>query len=155
MADPIPVLERAAQIGGPLPALADGDIFHLPRYEESFVSERFPSLNGRVALRFPTFGDEVEIERLSDLWGGTVLSRSQAALVVCLVAAPATWFRPGSGADQKPAVAVDRIPDSAALVHLVGRWIAWRDDFRSPDAVPAGGGTDGAPEAPVGGGARP
>lgn len=134
------VIERAAQLGGPIPNLSDGDIFKIPHYEEEFVSERFPSCSGRVALRFPSFGDEVEMDRLSLLMGDTLTSRVHAAFITCLEAAPATWFRPGQGQNLQPVVAVDRIPDSPALVALYGRWIAWRDNFRFKAPAPAEGG---------------
>jgi hypothetical protein len=144
------VIERASQLGGPVPVLEDGDVFHLPVLTTEFVSERFPSLNGTVRLRFPAFGDELEIDRLAAIMGGTLLSRVNASFRTCLIGAPLKWFRPSSTSDVTPVLALERIPDSPALVALFGKWLEWRDSFR--ESVPASTAPESAvksPEAPL------
>lgn len=129
------ILTRASQLGGPgsVPAIADGDIFKLPKWGMDFASEAFPQVNGRIELRFPTFGDEVEIERLAVMRGGTALARAQASFVVCLESAPACWWRPSQSPTPgaAPIPAPDRLPCSPELVAAWQNWLVWRDSFRS------------------------
>ncbi len=148
-----PVIESARQIGGPsaVPEIQDGDIFSLPLYKEEFLGGAWEKASGPVALRFPTFGDEVEIERLCLVNGGTTLARAQAAIYTCLASAPASWFRPNpTGGDPLPAP--DRLPCSPELIGLYGRWILWRDSFRrKAEEAPGGESEQPAPGAVVGG----
>ena len=148
-----PIIERARQLGGPsaVPDIVDGDIFSLPVFEEVFDAGPWEKASGTVRLRFPTFGDEVEIERLSMLNGGTSLARAQAAIFVCLAAAPASWFRPNPS-QEAPLPAPDRLPCSVELIALYGRWILWRDSFRRKDAgLPGGEAKQSAADSVVGG----
>lgn len=141
------VASRASQLGGPgsVPEILDGDIFKLPKFSEEFTSEAFPQVNGRVSLRYPSFGDEVEVERLAVMRGGTVLARAQATFVVCLETAPPCWWRPNPNAANNPGAppipAPDRLPCSSDLVALWTRWIAWRDSFRGGAPLPDQPGT--------------
>ena len=112
--------------------VADKDLFQVPDYAEDFVSERFPAFNGRVSLRFPSFGDEVEIDRLAVMLGGTNTGRILAALQICLVSAPASWWRPNEK-ERRIEPAPERINDSPALIGLYARWTLWRDTFRVGD----------------------
>jgi hypothetical protein len=75
------ILTRASQLGGPGSVLpvADQDLFKVPFYSENFISERFPAFSGTVTLRFPTFGDEVVIDRLALIMGGSNTARIMAA----------------------------------------------------------------------------
>ena len=130
------ILTRASQLGGlgvSLPA-TDSDLFQIPDYTEEFVSKRFPQFSGTVRLRYPTFGDEVAIDRLAIIMGGANTGRILAALQTCLEGAPATWWKANN---EKRCVepAVERIMDSPALVGLYSRWTLWRDAFC---AVPSG-----------------
>jgi hypothetical protein len=113
--------------------LADGDIFKLPTWGFDFISEAWPQVNGRIELRYPSFGDEVAIERLAVMSGGTVLARAQAAFMVCLHSAPPCWWRPNpsQAPDAQPLPAPDRLPCSPELVGAWQNWLAWRDSFRS------------------------
>jgi hypothetical protein len=133
--DPQSIITRAAQLGGPgsVPEIADGDIFKLPKWGMDFVSEAFPQVNGRIELRFPSFGDEVEIERLAVMRGGTALARAQASFMVCLESAPACWWRPSPSLapGAPPVPAIDRLPCSPELVGAWQNWLIWRDSFRS------------------------
>lgn len=130
------VRDRALLLGGPgsVPEVTDGDLFKLPVFEDDFSGGFWKQASGKVILRYPTFGDEVEIERLSVMRGGTILARAQATLLVCLQAAPSTWWRanPTPGGDPLPAV--DRLPCSVEIVGLFQRWLSWRDSFRIEDA---------------------
>lgn len=141
-----PIYTRAAQLGGPgsVPEIRDGDIFKLPVFEADFVSDAWPEANGPVRLRYPSFGDEVEIERLAVMSGGTLLARAYATFHVCLEAAPAKWWRPGAAPDAPPVPALDRLPCAPDLVGLWSKWLAWRGSFRS-----------GAPEESAGGAVKP
>ena len=147
------ILTRASQLGGPGSVLpvADSDLFKVPPYVEDFVSERFPAFSGRVTLRFPTFGDEVAIDRLAIVLGGANTSRIMAALQICLEGAPASWWRPN---EEKRMVepAIDRINDSPALIGLYSRWTLWRDTFRVQPAGPGLPAAQSSAEAAVGGG---
>lgn len=136
MADPAEVRDRALQLGGPgsVPEVTDGDLFKLPVYEEDFSGGYWVKASGKVILRYPTFGDEVEIERLSVMRGGTILARAQATLLVCLQAAPSSWWRANPAPSGDPLPAVDRLPCSVEIVGLFQRWLNWRDSFRVPDA---------------------
>lgn len=130
---------RARQLGGPsVPVITDGDLFKLPVYEEDFAAGAWESASGRVVLRFPTFGDEVEIERLAVIHGGTLLARAQAALSVCLKAAPESWWMPAPNGSDPALPALHRLPCSPELVALWTRWITWRDSFRPTTPGPVG-----------------
>ena len=139
-----PIYERARQLGGPsaVPELSDGDVFSLPVFEEVFDGGHWEKASGKVRLRYPTFGDEVEIERLSVINGGTLLARAQASIMVCLEAAPASWWRPSLKEGSDPFPAPDRLPCSPEVVGLFTRWIAWRDSFRRKDDAPPGAGAE-------------
>jgi len=129
---------RARQLGGPgVPVIADGDLFRLPVFEEEFSGGFWEAASGHVVLRFPTFGDEVEIERIAVIHGGTLLARAQAAISVCLKAAPESWWMPGKDGDS-PLPALHRLPCSPELVALWTRWMAWRDSFRPKTPSPSG-----------------
>jgi hypothetical protein len=146
------IISRASQLGGPgssLP-LSDGDLFKIPNFEEDFVSERFPHFSGHISLRYPSFGDEVDIEAYALVMGGTVYARICAALSTCLESAPPSWWAPNP---EKRTVdpAIGRITDSPALIGLYNRWIKWRDTFRVQPAGSGAAGTDSSPEAALGG----
>ena len=130
MADPSSqssVLDRASQIGGPLPV--PGSVLKIPFYEENIVSERFPEMNGRVRLRYPNIGDQLNIAEESQAHGNTGLARIIGHLKVCLETAPASWYRQEEG-QAKPIVALERLYDSDLLVDLFTRWAEWRSSFR-------------------------
>lgn len=153
-----PIATRASQLGGPgsVPPILDGDIFKLPVFSFDFVSAAWPEANGPVRLRYPSFGDEVEIERLAVLSGGTMLARAQATFVVCLEAAPPNWWRPhpnvATNPGAPPVPATDRLPCSPELVDLWSRWISWRDSFRSGSQTKSAVGADEPAGGPVVGG---
>jgi hypothetical protein len=146
------ILNRASQLGGPdvVRPVADGDFFKIPHFTEDFVSARFPDFNGRITLRYPSFGDEVDIDRLTLILGGTQVGRIMAALQTCLEAAPPIWWRPN---EQLRTIepAIDRFPDSPALLGLYTRWIKWRDSFRFGPPEQDAPGTAAADAAPVAG----
>ena len=87
------ILTRASQLGGPDVSrpVSDSDFFKIPHYVEDFVSPRFPDFSGVLTLRFPSFGDEVDIDRLTLILGGTQSARVMAALQICLESAPPIW----------------------------------------------------------------
>jgi hypothetical protein len=120
--------------------LSDNDLFHIPHYSEEFVSERFPVFSGKVSLRYPNFGDEVDIDRAALMLGGSNTARILAALQTCLEQAPASWWRPNEK-DRTIVPALDRITDSPALLELYTRWIRWRDSFRIEPTGPDPSGT--------------
>lgn len=132
-------LTRASSLAGvdaPMPDAA----FKPPTFSQAFKSEMFPDFDGVVELRFPTFGDEVEVERRTLARGAGYMARQLSYLEVCLVKAPASWWRPGLDG-QPPLPAPDRLPDSAAVMRFVTAFLKWRDSFRSgvpaePDKAP-------------------
>ena len=124
---PLEPSERAIQLGAP--PITDADVFSPPSYSENFTSEQFPYMNGKVVLRLPSFGDDVEIARLSALDGQTVWSSVAASLSVCLETAPPAWYRKLPNLD-KPILAIGRLHDSAGLINLYTRWQTWRANFR-------------------------
>jgi hypothetical protein len=109
--------------------LTDAELFKIPNYEEDFVSDRFPAFSGHIVLRFPSFGDEVEIDRLTIILGDSQTARILAALQTCLEGAPPAWWRPNE-IKRICVPAVDRVSDAPALLGLYTRWIKWRDSFR-------------------------
>ena len=147
------VLTRAAQLGGPgaVRPVTDAELFKIPHYEEDFGSDRFPAFNGKVVLRYPSFGDEVDIDRLAVVLGGTNTARILAAIQVCLESAPPIWWRPN---EEKRAIepAVDRMPDGPGLLGLYSRWIRWRDTFRFEPAGSGVSGTQSQAATPLGSG---
>jgi hypothetical protein len=149
--EPNPIVSRAALLGGPgsIPDVRDGDIFKLPVFEADFISEAWPETNGHVVLRYPCFGDEVEIERLAVMRGGTLLARALATFNVCLESAPARWWRPNPDPTRPPVPAPDRLPCPPDLVDLWTRWLAWRDSFRSRAAGEGAPGPDKPADGPV------
>ena len=144
------VLNRASALGGPGSSrpLTDAELFHVPPFEDAFVSERFPQFSGNIGLRYPTFGDEVDIEAYANVLGGTAYARILAALSVCLEWGPPSWFRAN---EEKRTVepALGRINDSPALIALYARWIKWRDTFRVSAPGASAEGTVGTDETPV------
>lgn len=140
-------------LGGPgsVPEILDGDIFKLPVFEAHFVSEAWPEANGTVRLRYPSFGDEVEIERLAVMKGGTLLARALATFQVCLESAPAKWWRPSPDPTLPPLPAPDRLPCAPDLVDLWTKWISWRGSFRSGASAENAGGADKPAGGAVGG----
>ena len=144
--------ERASQMGGP-PLFVSGDIFKLPLFEHTVVSERFPMVGGLVRMRYPNVGDEVEISRLTAVWGNTLEARIFAALSVCVTGAPASWYAEPRPNELAPRLAVERLLDFPALVEVYTAFILWRDSFRGgqPRPDPGGGaGPEGTP--PLAGG---
>lgn len=149
------ILNRASQLGGPGPLpVFDEDLFKVPNFKTEMASDRFPEFNGGVTMRFPNFGDEIEIDRLTLLLGGTMVARISATFHVCLEAAPASWWRANEKSGQIE-VAIDRIKDSAALVKVYQNFITWRDTFRVPMPGPAGQTPEPACPAPVPGSENP
>jgi hypothetical protein len=135
------IKERASQMGGPLPFTPD-EIFKVPAFEEDVVSERFPEMNGKVRLRFPNVGDEIEISRITLAMGGTMDARVFAGITTCIEAAPGYWYAPPPQGELRPRLAVHRLLDFPALVGLYTRWISWRDSFRRiQQGADAGGGS--------------
>lgn len=135
-------LSRATSLVG-LPAIPDDAAFKPPTFSHDFTSEMFPDFDGPIVLRYPTFGDEVEIERRSLLRGSGFMGRCLAYVEVCLKTAPAPWWRPAPGSDKDasllPLPAPDRILDSVALMGMVTKFLKWRDSFRngvSPETGP-------------------
>ena len=149
-----PIYTRASQLGGPgsVPEILDGDIFKLPVFRADFVSSSWPETNGPVALRYPAFGDEVEIERLAVMKGDTVLARALATFQVCLESAPARWWRPNPDPMKSPMPAPDRLPCAPDLVGLWSSYLVWRDSFRSGAQGEGVSGTDQPAGGPVVGG---
>jgi len=137
------VSDRALQLGGPgsVAPIVDGDLFSLPLFEEAFDGGYWQKASGPVVMRYPTFGDEVEVERQTIMRGGTVLARAQAAIAVCLKSAPASWYRPDPMGGSTPVLALDRLPCSVELIGLFQRWLLWRDSFRRKDEGETGGET--------------
>src|SRR5574340_402517 len=144
-AEPNPIYTRTSQLGGPgsVPEILDGDIFKLPTFKADFVSEAWPEVNGPISLRYPSFGDEVEIERLTVMKGGTVLARALATFQVCLESGPSRWWRPNPDPSKPPLPAADRLPCAPDLVGLWSSYLVWRDSFRSGAQGPGGEGADG------------
>jgi hypothetical protein len=144
------IITRASQLGGPGSSqpVSDGDLFKIPNYEEDFVSDRFPHFNGHISLRYPSFGDEVDIEAYAMVMGGTAYARIHSALSTCLESAPPSWWA-ANQAKRTVDPAIGRITDSPALIGLYNRWIKWRDTFRVGSAGSGPAGTEPAPEAPM------
>lgn len=124
---PLDPVQRAEQLGAT--PISDGDVFSPPSFSEDFVSEQFPYMNGKVSLRFPTFGDDVEIARLSAMDGHTLQAVVFASLAVCIDQAPAAWWRKVPNSD-KPVLSLAKLHDTASLVNLFTRWQTWRANFR-------------------------
>jgi hypothetical protein len=141
---PASIIERASQFGGPV-SIPSGDVFKIPAYEEDYSSVNFPEESGRVRLRFPSVGDEIEISRLTMLNGGTMDARIFAAIFVCCEAGPARWFSKPKEGEVTPQLALSALYDFPGLIALYTRWIKWRDSFRRTPAAPvADGRSDGS-----------
>lgn len=123
-------LDRARHlVGGGLPPIQTPDLFTLPTFEDVVVSPRFPAMCGPISLRWPTWGDELEIERISGGLGP--VSRAFAHFQVLTVRAPGAFYRaPSQGEPQnKLVLALAGLPDLEALIAVYRRFVAWRDNF--------------------------
>ena len=59
-----PILRQAAGLDPILAKVSDKDILQAPRFETDFSSLAFPSLSGKVALRYANVSDTLKIEAL-------------------------------------------------------------------------------------------
>jgi hypothetical protein len=120
------IRDRVEKIDAPIPV---GAVFFTPIYEEEFVSEQFPEMNGLVKLEFPSVKKVCEISRIATLRGDTKEDRIIAGLEMCCVAAPNSWYSMPPGA-QKPVLDLGKHFDFFALFQLYERWCSWQNSFR-------------------------
>lgn len=123
-------LRSAAGLDPAAPAaFAKADLLRPPVFETVFRCPMVPELEGLVAIRYPRFGDLLEIERITGLRGGGAVAEWYATLSVCLEQAPDAWFRVVK--DQRlPVLALDTFPDGDGLQLMLREFLAWRRSVR-------------------------
>ena len=122
-----PILRQAAGLDPILAKVSDKDILQAPRFETDFSSLAFPSLSGKVALRYANVSDTLKIEALC-LSGGP-FAEAIATLQVCIESAPVSWYR-ALKEGGTPVLDLGRIQDAEALVELYRAYSDWRATFR-------------------------
>ena len=127
------IQERAVQMG--MPPLSPGAVLLAPVYQEEFVSEQFPEMNGPVRIRFSNIEDEILIAGDVAVDGGTLEARVYHSIRRCCEAAPKSWYSPGEN-DPTPVINLRKHYDFAELVALYTRWIKWRATFRRDNNPP-------------------
>ncbi len=126
---PAEILQSASGLAPEAPAaFKASEILKPPTFTFAFESP-FPDLAGPVEVRYPTFGDLLEIERLALAAGGGAIAEWGATLRICLQKAPHGWYRLAAKGGQ-PEVALDTFPDGDGLQACYRNFLAWRRSFR-------------------------
>jgi hypothetical protein len=127
-----------AQVSGMAPEVAEAfnqqeALFAQPRFQYSVdTKSKIPGatkMNGTVSLKYPNFGEDLKIERATNLLGGGNLALMKATLLVCIERAPSTWYEFEEGAST-PVLNLDRLPDDSVLADLYRAFTDWQRSFR-------------------------
>ena len=131
-----PFLDHVAKLDPRVGSLARNPFSDLPRFVYEFKSESNPVLNGSIEVRYPTMGDMLAIESLTQR--SSPFSEVVATLQVLIEKAPACWYHLAAG-ERTPILALSRMPYDTEIFKIYGRFTNWRDSFRSGDQSSPGG----------------
>ena len=109
-------------------AFQAADLLRGPVFETAFTSALFPELSGPVAIRYPSFSDLLEIERIAQALGGGAVAEWAATLRVCLEKAPHGWWK--ASKDRKDPELNLGFQDGDALQSLYREYLLWRRSVR-------------------------
>lgn len=109
------------------------DLFEMPTFTFDVESKsKIPGaekMNGKVVMKFPNTGDDLDIERRLRALGGGNMANMFATLYVCIVKAPPSWYELKEGA-KVPSLSLSRLPDDAVLADLYLAFTEWQRSFR-------------------------
>lgn len=128
--------ELMRELSGVAPDVAEvlaPDLFEMPTFTFEVESKSkihgAEKMNGKVVMKFPNMGDDLDIERRLRALGGGSMANMYATLHTCIIKAPATWYELKAGS-KTPTLNLSRLPDDAVLADLYLAFTDWQRSFR-------------------------